>query len=66
VLQEKLQKNGTVHIKYNIISEKGPDHCKVFSAEVKCNGTKLAEGKGTSKKAAEMEAARIALDNLDD
>ena len=65
VLQEKLQKNGSVQIEYNIINEEGPDHSKVFSAEVKCNGKKLAEGKGTSKKAAEMEAAKIALDNLE-
>ncbi len=64
VLQEKLQKNGTVHIEYNIINEEGPDHSKIFTAEVKCNSKKLAVGQGTSKKAAEMEAAKIALDNL--
>lgn len=64
VLQEKLQKNGTVHIEYNIINEEGPDHSKVFTAEVKCDEKKLAVGQGTSKKAAEMEAAKIALDNL--
>lgn len=64
VLQEKLQKNGNVHIVYNIIAEDGPDHSKTFTAEVRCNDNKLAEGKGTSKKAAEMEVAKNALDNL--
>ena len=41
------------------MNESGPDHSKVFEAEVKCNGKQLATGKGTSKKAAEMEAAKI-------
>ena len=61
VLQEKLQKNGDVHIEYIIINEEGPDHDKTFTAEVTCNGEILATGKGKSKKLAEMEAARQAL-----
>lgn len=61
VLQEKLQKNGNVLIEYAIIDETGPDHSKTFTAEVKCNGEALAIGKGSSKKAAEMEAAKKAL-----
>ena len=61
VLQEKLQKNGEVHIEYIIINEEGPDHDKTFTAEVTCNGEILATGKGKSKKLAEMEAARQAL-----
>ena len=32
VLQEILQKNGNVHIEYQIIDEKGPDHEKIFTA----------------------------------
>jgi len=64
VLQEKLQVNGDVNIKYKIIGESGPDHDKTFVAEVDCEGRKLAEGKGRSKKAAEMEAARKALESL--
>lgn len=64
VLQEELQKHGTVHIEYTIIKEEGPDHNKIFTAEVKCNGNKLAIGTGSNKKQAEMEAARIALSNM--
>ena len=65
VLQEKLQIHGEVLIKYNIINETGPDHDKTFTAEVECDGKKLASGTGRSKKAAEMEAARKAIELLD-
>ena len=64
VLQEVLQKNGNVDIEYVIIDEKGPDHEKVFTAEVKFNNRVLATGKGKSKKQAEMEAAQKALENI--
>ena len=62
VLQEELQKNGEVKIEYNILKEEGPDHDKKFTAEVRCDGKFLAEGEGKTKKAAEMEAARKALE----
>ena len=62
VLQEELQKNGEVKIEYNIIKEEGPDHDKKFTAEVKCDGKFLAVGEGRTKKAAEMEAAKKALE----
>ena len=61
VLQEKLQVNGNVDIKYEIIKESGPDHDKTFFAEVKLNGKVLAQGKGKTKKQAEMDAADKAL-----
>ena len=64
VLQEKLQENGNVDIEYDIIKEEGPDHDKKFTAEVKCNGKILAQGIGRTKKQAEMEAAKKALDNM--
>lgn len=63
VLQEKLQKKGKSHIEYSIVAEKGPDHNKCFTAQVKCNGKILATGEGRSKKIAEMEAAKNALQN---
>lgn len=64
VLQEKLQENGEVSIKYEIIKEEGPDHNKLFTAQVECDGEKLAVGSGKSKKSAEMEAAKKALDKI--
>ncbi len=62
VLQEELQKHGSVKIEYEIIEEKGPDHDKTFVSEVKCDGKVLATGSGNTKKQAEMEAARKALE----
>lgn len=64
VLQEKLQVNGNIDIEYRIIDEKGPDHDKIFVAEVSVNGKVLADGEGSSKKHAEMQAAKKALENI--
>ena len=64
VLQEILQKNGNVHIEYKIIKESGPDHDKSFVAEVLCNKKVLASGSGKSKKHAEMEAAKLAIEKM--
>ena len=64
VLQEMLQVNGEVSIEYRIVKEEGPDHDKSFTAEVEINGKKMADGKGKSKKGAEMEAARRTLEML--
>ena len=64
VLQEKLQVNGDVNIKYTITNEKGPDHDKTFEAQVECDGKFLAKGEGKSKKEAQMQAAKKALENL--
>ncbi len=64
VLQEKLQEAGDVKIEYEITKESGPDHDKSFEAQVRFNGKVLAKGSGKSKKGAEMQAARKALENL--
>ena len=64
VLQEKLQIHGEVKIEYITLKETGPDHDKTFEAEVLCDGKRLALGEGKSKKAAQMDAARKALENL--
>ena len=64
VLQEKLQEGGDVKIEYEIIKESGPDHDKSFEAQVRFNGKILAKGSGKSKRGAEMQAAKKALENL--
>ena len=64
VLQEKLQEHGDVKIEYKTIGERGPDHDKMFIVEVEVNGKFLAKGKGKSKKEAQMQAAKKALENL--
>ena len=62
VLQEKLQENGDIKIEYRIIKESGPDHDKTFEAEVEVEGKVLAKGIGKSKKEAQMQAAKKALE----
>jgi ribonuclease-3 len=44
------------------VNDKGPDHAKVFFAEVRVGGEVLGRGSGTSKKLAERVAAAAALE----
>lgn len=60
-LQEILQARSTQSPTYSIISQEGPDHCKVFEAKVEWRSCLLGQGVGSSKKEAEIEAARSAL-----
>jgi ribonuclease III len=46
------------------VSDKGPDHAKVFFAEVRVGGGVLGRGTGSSKKLAERLAAAAALEIL--
>ena len=62
VLQEKLQVHGAINIEYITIDESGPDHDKTFTVELKVNGETKTFGKGRSKKEAEMQAAKKALE----
>ena len=43
----------------------GPDHDKSFVAQVKLNGKVLAQGEGKSKKQAQMQAAKQALNEIE-
>lgn len=43
------------------VTDEGPDHAKVFAAEVSVDGVVLGAGTGKSKKEAEQEAARRAI-----
>ena len=63
-LQEFLQSKSTLGITYQIVDEKGPDHNKLFTAQV-CHGDSfIGRGRGKSKKEAEQQAARDALDKF--
>lgn len=64
VLQEKLQVHGDVHIVYTTIAESGPDHNKTFTVELSVNNKKMTHGVGSTKKEAEMNAAKEALKQL--
>lgn len=63
-LQECLQRTKRGEPYYRTLSEKGPDHAKEFSVSVNLNGHTLAVGTGLSKKDAEQDAARCALESL--
>ena len=60
-LQESLQAIHPQAPVYQIIGESGPDHRRVFQAEVSWLGKVLGTGKGKSKKEAEARAAAEAL-----
>lgn len=61
-LQEIVQQNPEEQIKYVVVSETGPDHNKHFVVEVHLNSNVIGKGGGRSKKLAEQQAAREALE----
>ena len=62
-LQEYVQaEQDTIH--YNLIDEVGPSHDKTFTVDVLVDGIVYGRGVGSSKKEAEQEAAKVALDKL--
>ena len=63
-LQEHLQKDGGEAPTYEIVSQSGPPHDRVFEARVLRCGIELARGTGRTKKQAEQAAALTALKNL--
>lgn len=64
ILQEVVQKKSDSKIIYEIVSESGPDHNKVFEVIVLVNSDSLGKGLGKSKKEAEQFAAKQALVKL--
>lgn len=50
---------------YIVVKEEGPEHHKLFTVEVRLAQHCLGIGKGKSKKQAEQEAAKNALQNID-
>lgn len=61
-LQEIVQKNPGERLEYVLIGESGPDHNKRFVVEVHLNSNVIGKGGGRSKKEAEQQAAREALE----
>jgi len=64
VLQVLLQATGNGAPLYRLVGEQGPDHDKLFEVEVARGDEVLARGTGRSKKEAEKDAARAALERL--
>lgn len=63
-LQEFLQRNGDVDIEYHLLKETGTENEPLFFVSVTVNGEECGQGKGSSKKHAEMAAAKEALQTL--
>jgi ribonuclease III len=63
-LQELLQSREEPLPEYRLVGTIGPDHRKQFQVEVALRGESIAEGTGPSKKEAEQDAARTALEKL--
>jgi len=63
-LLEHYQSLGLGMPRYEVVSEEGSDHDKVFAVRVRMEGKVIGEGSGKSKKAAEQRAARAALEYL--
>lgn len=61
-IQEKLQSHGETDIGYVIEREEGPDHDKTFYANLILRGNVIGSGSGRSKKEAEQQAAKQALE----
>ena len=61
-IQERLQSRGEADISYVIEREEGPDHDKTFYANLVFQGSVIGSGSGRSKKEAEQQAAKQALE----
>ncbi len=61
-LQEVIQKNPEEKLCYVLVGESGPDHDKRFEVEVHLNSNIIGKGIGRTKKQAEQEAAKEALE----
>ena len=64
-LQQIVQSERRITPVYRTVDEEGPAHAKTFTVEVVAGDFVLGRGIGQSKRAAEMEAARDALENMD-
>jgi ribonuclease III len=63
-LQERLQAAGLGLPRYRVASVEGPDHRKRFDVEVLVGGQPTGRAEGRSKKEAEQQAAKAALEKL--
>ena len=63
-LQELVQQKKNQQLTYKLTGESGPDHDKHFEVAVLLNGNTVGTGTGSSKKRAEQDAARAAMEHL--
>jgi len=63
--QERLAQHGDVVV-YEVTEEIGPPHDRTFEVTAIVDGVVVGAGRGRSKKAAEQEAARTALEHVEE
>jgi ribonuclease III len=63
-LQELTQKRLRTVPEYRLVSSHGPEHAKLFRYQVLIQEQPYGEGEGNSRKSAEQDAARNALDRM--
>ena len=66
MFQELVQAQGQPTPNYTVLEETGPDHDKIFTVAVLVDGLQIAQGVGPSKQKAETEAAKAALEKLEE
>lgn len=64
LLQETVQRNADSRVQYEVIAAQGPDHDKFFEVAVLLNGNPMGTGTGKTKKEAEQQAAKQALEKI--
>jgi ribonuclease-3 len=65
LLQEWLQeRESQPGIRYDVVSVNGPEHSKVFHVQLSIHEKPIGQGSGSTKKKAEQQAARMALEKL--
>ena len=61
MLQQLAEQEGSALLEYRVVSEDGPDHNKLFTVEALINNNVVGRGSAQTKKDAEMQAAKQAL-----
>ena len=62
LLQQFVQQAEGDFLEYVVVGESGPDHMKLFKVEARLNSNVIGRGEGRSKREAELNAAREALE----
>ncbi len=63
-LQDYVQKNYREKPTYEVVSESGQGHCKLFLVSVNICGREIGRGSGNSKKEAEQNAAKNGIEKI--
>ena len=64
-LQKLLQQQKKALPQYKVLGSSGPEHSRIFEVAVIIDNVETGRGSGSSKKAAEQEAAKVALAALE-